>query len=191
MNAQQVMDIFVAQRVLQPSQAEDVLHEAKLNGKTAEQALIDGGFVDHREFYQVIADALVTDFIELGEEKIPPEIVRVIPPEMARLHHALPVALNDETLSVALADPLDLRAAEDLRFALGKDVNVVIAPVEEIEERITRYYGSDSSSLEDVVKKLGETAESAESNESVQAVEAEANATLIIRFVDLILLVAL
>src|ERR1044072_9268831 len=107
MNAQQIMDIFVAQRVLQPSQAKDVLHEAKLNGKTAEQALMDGGFVDDRGFYQVIADALVTDFIELGEEEIPPEIVRLIPPEMARLHHALPVALNDQTLSVALADPLD------------------------------------------------------------------------------------
>ena len=47
--------------MLQPSQADDVLQEANLNGKTIEQALVDGGFVDERGFYQVIADALGTD----------------------------------------------------------------------------------------------------------------------------------
>jgi hypothetical protein len=76
MNAQQVTDIFVEQRVLQPGQVDDVMQEAQLNGKTVEQALIDSGFVDHRGFYQVIADALGTDLVELGEEEIAPEILR-------------------------------------------------------------------------------------------------------------------
>jgi type IV pilus assembly protein PilB len=184
MNARQVMDIFVEQRVLETSQAEDVLHEAQLNGKTIEQVLIDGGFVDHRGLYQVIADALVTDFVDLGTKEIPPEIVRLIPAGLARLHRALPVALSDQTLSVALVDPLDLRAAEDLRFALGKDVHVVVAPAEEVEERIQHYYGSETSSMEEILQQLSETDE-------VRAVEAEANATPIIRFVDLILFQAI
>src|SRR5688500_8577342 len=51
MNAQQVADIFVEQRVLQPSQADEVLEETRLNGKTIEQALVDSGFVDQRAFY--------------------------------------------------------------------------------------------------------------------------------------------
>ncbi|HEX4630155.1 MAG TPA: GspE/PulE family protein [Chthoniobacterales bacterium] len=186
MNARQVMDIFVEQRVLQPSQAEDVLEEARLNGKTAEQALIDGGFVDQRGLYQVIAQALVTDFVDLDRDEIAPEILRLIPAALAQLHQALPLALNGQTLSVALVDPLDLRAAEDLRFALGKDVRVVVAPSEEVEERINRYYGSDGASMEDVLKQLGET-ELLVTHESAHAVEAEANATPIIRFVDLIL----
>jgi type IV pilus assembly protein PilB len=184
------MDIFVEQRVLHASQAEDVLQEAQLNGKTIEQALIDGGFVDHRGLYQVIAEALVTDFVDLSAEEIPQEIVRLIPAGLARLHRAFPVALSDQTLSVALVDPLDLRAAEDLRFALGKDVHVVVAPVEEVEERIQHYYGSDSSSMEEILQQLGETEEVRAlrgADESAQAVEAEANATPIIRFVDLIL----
>jgi type IV pilus assembly protein PilB len=194
MNARQVVDIFVEQRVVQPAQAEDVLQEAQLNGKSIEQALIDGGFVDHRGLYQIIAEALATDFIELVGEEIPEEIVRLIPAGLARLHRALPVALSDQTLSVALVDPLDLRAAEDLRFALGKDVNVVVAPVEEVEERITRYYGSDSSSMEDILDQLGETGDLQAlrgTDESAEAVEAEANTTPIIRFVDLILFQAI
>jgi type IV pilus assembly protein PilB len=194
MNAQQVADIFVEQRVLQPSQVEDVLQEAQLNGKDIEQALIDGGFVDYRGFYQVIADALGTDFVELSENDIAPEILRLIPGGLARLHRALPLAMSDHMLSVALVDPLDLRAAEDLRFALGKDVHVVVAPAEEVEERIERYYGSDSSSMEDILRQLGETGELLAlrgTDQSASTVEAEANATPIIRFVDLILFQAI
>src|SRR3954467_3373566 len=194
MNAQQVADIFVEQRVLQASQAEDVLQEAQLNGKTIEQALIDSGFIDQQGFYQVIADALGTDFIELAGNEIAPEILRLIPGGLARLHRALPVALSDHTLDVALVDPLDPRTAEDLRFALGKDVHVVVAPAAEVEERIKRYYGTDSSSMEDILKQLGETGELLAlrgTDESASAVEAEANATPIIRFVDLILFQAI
>jgi len=194
MNAQQVADIFVEQRVLQRSQADDILHEAQLNGKGIEQALIDSGFVDHRGFYQIIADALATDFVELPEDEIAPEILRLIPGGLARLHGALPISASDNTLSVALVDPLDLRAAEDLRFALGKDVQVVVAPTEPVEERIRRYYGTDNSSMEEILRQLGETGELLAlrgTDETVASVEAEANATPIIRFVDLILFQAI
>src|SRR5438067_11548621 len=193
MNAQQVIDLFVEQRLLQPSQADDVLQEAQLNGKNIEQALIDGGFVDEHGFYQVIADALGTDFVDLSESEIAPEILRLIPGGLARLHRALPITANDNTLTVALVDPLDLRAAEDLRFALGKDVHVVVAPTGQIENRIERYYGSDSSSMEDILKQLGETGEllAVRGTDDASAVEAEANATPIIRFVDLILFQAI
>jgi type IV pilus assembly protein PilB len=190
MNAQQVADIFVEQQVLQPSQAEDVLQEAKLNGKTVEQALIDSGFVDQRGFYQVITDALATEFVELDAGEIPQEILQLIPAGLARLHRALPIAMNDNTLDVALVDPLDLRAAEDLRFALSKEVRVVVAPTDELEERIERYYGNDSSSVEEILNQLGDTGEHRAlrgTDDGATAVEAEANAAPIIRFVDLIL----
>ncbi len=93
-----------------------------------------------------------------------------------------------------MLDPLDLRAAEDLRFALGKDVHVVVAPTEQIEDRIKLHYGADSSSLDDVLKQLGETGEllaRRDPKNSTPSVEAEANATPIIRFVDLILFQAI
>jgi type IV pilus assembly protein PilB len=194
MNAKQITDLFVEQRVLEPSQADDVLQEASLNGKDIERALVDGGFVDERAFYQILADALGTDFADLSDDEIAPEILRLIPAGLARLHQALPIAAHGNTLTVALLDPLDLRAAEDLRFALGKDVQVVVAPTEQIADRINRYYGTDSSSMEDVLKLLGETGALltlAVENDGASAVEAEANATPIIRFVDLILFQAI
>jgi type IV pilus assembly protein PilB len=189
MNEKQVAELFVEQQVLQPSQAEDVLNEANLNGKTIVQAMVDSGFVDESGFYRTIAEALGAEYVDLGDKEIVPAILKLIPSGLARLHRALPIGLSGNTLRVALADPLDPRAAEDLRFALGKDVDVVVAPTEQIDNRIKEYYGADTTSMEEVLKQLGEAGEMLQirGDETAAAVEAEANATPIIRFVDLIL----
>ena len=188
MNNKQIAEFFVEHRILQPSQAEDVLTEAELNGKSVAQAMVDGGFVDEYGFYQTIADALGTDYVDLSKGEIAPEILRLIPSGLARLHGALPLGISGNCLRVALIDPLELRAVEDLRFALGKDIQVIVSPAEQIEDRIKQYYGTDTSSMEEILKQLGEAGELLQLQEGDGAtVEAEANATPIIRFVDLIL----
>jgi type IV pilus assembly protein PilB len=189
MKEKQLTEFFVEHGVLQPSQAEDVLDEVELNGKTVPQAMIDGGFIDEHGFYQTIANGLGTDLIDLNERDIRPEILRLIPSGLARLHGALPVEMSGTTLRVALVDPFDLHVAEDLRFALGKDIHVVVSPSDQIEDLIKQHYGSDTTSMEDVLKQLGEAGEALQLREGdgEAAVEAEANATPIIRFVDLIL----
>ena len=189
MNDKQVAELLIEQHVLQPSQAEDVLNEATLNGKTIAQAMVDSGFVDEHGFYRTIAEALGTEYVDLAEKEIAPAVLKLIPSGLARLHRALPIGMSGNTLRVALVDPLDSRVAEDLRFALGKDVDVVVAPTEQIENRIKEYYGAHTSSMEDVLKQLGETGEMLQirGDETAGAVEAEANATPIIRFVDLVL----
>jgi len=192
MQDKQLAEFFVEQRVLEPSQAEDVLSEVELNGKTVAQAMIDGGFIDEHGFYQTIANGLGTDLIDLTERDIPPEILRLIPSGLARLHGALPVETSGTTLQVALVDPFDLHAAEDLRFALGKDIHVVVSPSDQIEDLIKQHYGTDTTSMEEVLKQLGQAGEllsvsAGRDGDGESAVEAEANATPIIRFVDLIL----
>src|SRR6266571_1245166 len=173
MNNKQVAEFFVEQHVLQPSQVEDVLSEAELNGKSIEQAMVDGGFVDELGFYQTIANGLGFDFVDLIEHEIAPEVLRFIPSGLARLHGALPIEMSGNALRVALV----------------KDIHVVVSPPEQIENLIRQYYGTDTSSMEEVLKQLGEAGELLQLREGdgAAAVEAEANATPIIRFVDLIL----
>jgi type IV pilus assembly protein PilB len=188
MNDKQVAELFVEQRVLEPSQAEDVLTEVELNGKSVAQAIIDGGYIDERGFYQTMAEALGTDYIDLTNYEIAPEVLRFVPAGMARLHGALPIDMIGNVLRVALVDPLDPRAVEDLRFALGKDIQIVVSPAEQIEELIKQYYGSETSTMDEVLKQLGEVGELLQlRGDEEAAVQAEANATPIIRFVDLIL----
>src|SRR5213595_1318773 len=189
MNNEQVLDLFVDQNVLQKTQADDVLTEAQQNGKTIVQAMVDGGFMDEAGFYRIVAQGIGAEFIDLNDKGIGSGVVKIVPAGLARLHRALPVELVDGTLRVALADPLEPSTAEDLRFALGRDIEVVVAPVEQIEDRIKIFYGSDTSSMEEVLKQLGEVGELMQLREGDGATgaEAEASATPIIRFVDLIL----
>jgi type IV pilus assembly protein PilB len=100
--------------------------------------------------------------------------------------------MSGTTLRVALVDPFDLHAAEDLRFALGKDIHVVVSPSDQIEDLIKQHYGTDTTSMDEVLKQLGQAGEllsvsDGREGDGEAAVEAEANATPIIRFVDLIL----
>ena len=194
MNNRQVADLFLEQRILPPSQLDELLQEANLNGKSLVQAMVDNEFVEKSGFYQIIADALGTDFVDLDGREFPAETLRLIPSGLARLHRALPLGASQDGITVALVDPLDLRAAEDLRFALGRDIQVVVAPTEQIEERIKEHYGSDTSSMEEILKQLGEAGELLtlrKGEDTLSDAEAEANATPIIRFVDLILFQAI
>ncbi|MGI8430827.1 MAG: GspE/PulE family protein [Chthoniobacterales bacterium] len=190
MNNDRVAELLIDQGLMDRAQADDVLLETTQNGQSLEQALANHGIVDEIELYETIADALGTEVVDLEQIEITPQILKLIPAGLARLHRALPIDVQDNAVRVALVDPLDPQTAEDLRFALGHDIQVVLAPTAQIEERLRRHYGEDASSMEDILKQLGETGELMTitgDDTSSSGVEAEANATPIIRFVDLIL----
>src|SRR6476659_7804578 len=128
MTEKQLAEFFVEQRVLQPSQADDVLSEVELDRKSFAQVMIDGGFIDEPSFYETIANGLGTEFVDLSEHEIALQILRLIPSGLARLHGVLPIDMRETAVRVALVDPFDLHIAEDLRFALGKDIQVVVSP---------------------------------------------------------------
>jgi type IV pilus assembly protein PilB len=189
MNAKQVLEIFTEQGVIDQSQADDMLAEVNHSGKSVAQIMVDYQICEEMMFYQMIADALGVDFVNLENFEPPLEVLRNIPAGLAILHKALPIGLEGKTLQVALVDPLNPQTAEELRFALDKDIQVVVAPMWQIEDLIKKVYGTDASSMDDILKELGGGIEFGGESGSIdlKALEAEANATPIIRYVDLIL----
>jgi type IV pilus assembly protein PilB len=190
MNNERLADFFIEQGLMDRAQADDVLLETSENGKTIEQAMVDHGIVDEAQFYRAIAEALGSEVVDLDEVEFSPQILRLIPAGLARLHRALPIGEADNAIRVALVDPLDTPTIEDLRFALGRDIDLVLAPSLQIEERLRKHYGEDISSMEEILKQLGAAGALmtlARENSIGANAEVEANATPIIRFVDLIL----
>ena len=116
----------------------------------------------------------------------------LVPGGLARLHGALPVGHAENTIYVALVDPLNPQIAEDLRFALGREIQVVVAPSSKVRDLISQHYGAEASTIEDVLAQLGENTEVTldevgDDQFNAQVVAQEANAAPIIRFVDLVL----
>jgi len=110
---------------------------------------------------------------------------------MARLHGVFPINASGNVLTVALSNPLDTQALEDLRFTLNREITQVVAPRHQVEKLIADHYGTEETSMEDVLGQLEQTAittiDGHEEEFNAAAAAAEANATPIIRYVDLIL----
>jgi type IV pilus assembly protein PilB len=189
MNAKQVLEIFVEQGIVDPSQVDDIAEEVAQTGKSLPQTLVDYQFLTEEQFYQVIAESLGTECIDLKTFEPPNDVIRLIPAGLAQLHRAFPLGLDGLTVQVAVADPLNPQTAEDLRFALGKEIQVVVAPVWQIDDLIRKHYGSDASSMDDILAELGGGMEfgGPDGGIDLKNLEAEANAAPIIRYVDLVI----
>jgi len=191
MNSKQVVELFLQNQYIDASQAEEVLTEIGTSGRSVADVFSNFGIFSNEQFYQALGELIGAEYYDLGQSEIPADLLRLIPAGLARLHRALPVGANDQALAVALGDPLNAQTLEDLRFALGRDIQLVIAPVHQVEEKIAKYYGSETTSMEEVLSQLGGELSFGSDEEDLNAVEQEANAAPIIKFVDLILFQAI
>ena len=187
MNANQVIEIFIEQGIIDRSQVDDITAEVLHTGKNIAETMIDLGFVNEDQFYQAIATYLGTEYVDLAEFEPPTEILALVPSSLARLHGALPIGMNGNAVTLALVDPLNSQIQEDIRFALGRDIYVVVASITHVQNLIQRCYGADLSSMDEVLSELGTGVQFGSEGVDLKAIEAEANSTPIIRYVDLVL----
>ena len=189
MNARQTLNIFVEQGTVDPTVVDDILQEVASTGKTLCDVLVDYQAVTEDGYYQGIAGAIGAEYVNLKDFVPPADLLKLLPAGLAQLHRAFPLGYEDNMLQVALVDPLNPQTVEDLRFAIGKDVHPVVAAIYQIDDLITKYYGSDAASLDSILAELGGGIEFGGEGGSldVKEIESEANAAPIIRYVDLVL----
>jgi type IV pilus assembly protein PilB len=155
MNVKQVLEVFVEQGIVEQSQVADLSQEINQSGKSLSEVMVDYGFCTEDQFYQTIADSVGADYVSLSGFEPPPELLRLLPAGLAQLHRAFPLGLEGHTIQVALADALDSQTSEDLRFALGREIQVVVAPVYQIEDLIKKHYGTDVANMDEILAQLG------------------------------------
>jgi type IV pilus assembly protein PilB len=190
MNVKQVLEIFVEQGIVDATQIDEIIQDIAVSGKSLPETLVDYQFLTEEQFYQTIADSLGAEMVDLAKFEPPLDLVRLIPAGLAQLHRAFPLGIEGNTVQLALADPLNPQTAEDLRFNLGREIQVVVAPVHQIEDLIRKHYGTSAASMDEILAELGgaDVEFGFDSGKiDVKNLEAEANSTPIIRYVDLVL----
>ena len=184
MDHYQLIELFQNRGLVDASLAQDVLAEVDHSGKEIAEILADFQIIQHRDdVWPVVASELGASMVEIRNWTPPEAILALIPAGTARLHGALPVAFDETGLHVCLVDPLNPQTIEDLRFALGREINLVIAPDYLVEQKINDCYGGEGKAMEDILSQLqvgGDVKNDAD-------LEAEANSAPIIRYVDLVL----
>jgi len=191
MNPHQVIEVFRRAGTLSELTAEELLTEAVNSGRSIDDIMVEQGIVTEETFAQTIAMDLGVEAVDLSSFEPLPALLQLVPSGMARLNEVIPVTASGNVLTVALGNPLDTQALDDLRYTLNREIVQVVAPRHQVEKLIATYYGTEETSMEDVLKQLGEAEvtaiDTAEEEFNAAAAAAEANATPIIRYVDLIL----
>jgi len=189
MDSNQLVELFISRGLIDRSLGQDILHEVENSGKEAAEILADFQVVNHRDdVWPVVASELGAELVELRNWTPPEQLLALVPAGMARLHGALPVNFDAEGLHVALVDPMNPQTIEDLRFALGREVVLAIAPDYVVEQKINECYGGEGKAMEDILQQLQT---GVDANLSAADLEAEANSAPIIRYVDLVLFQAI
>jgi type IV pilus assembly protein PilB len=184
MDNQQIIELFLSRGLIDQGLAQDILAEVGHSGKEIAEILADFQIIRHRDdIWPVVASELGTSMFDLRNWTPPEALLALVPAGTARLHGALPVNFDETGIYVALVDPLNPQTVEDLRFALGREINVVIAPDYLVEAKINECYGGEGKAMEDILSQFEIGSHSA----TAVDLESEANSAPIIRYVDLVL----
>ncbi len=184
MDNQQIIELFQSRGLIDRSLAQDILAEVSHSGKEIAEILADFQVIQSRDdIWPVVATELGAQMVDIREWMPPEALLALVPAGTARLHGALPISFDETGLHIALVDPLNPQTVEDLRFALGREINLVVAPDYLVEAKINECYGGEGKAMEDILSQLEIGADS----QNADDLASEANSAPIIRYVDLVL----
>jgi type II secretory ATPase GspE/PulE/Tfp pilus assembly ATPase PilB-like protein len=165
-------------------QLEVALFEQKRSGKMLGTVLVDLGFISHAELTSLLAESSGYEQFDPATALVDPEVVARIPKEVALRHRVVPLSSEGRHVFVAMCDPYDVLALDQLRRQLGNHVTVVpkVCPQAAIGDLIDRAYGY-AMSIDGIVQEL-ETGQGNLANFGVDAGYAHP----LVRLVDAILL---
>ncbi len=135
-------DLLVEAGVLTLEKLEDALAEQKTTRKRLGELLVDHEYCTDFDIAAALSTQLNLELVDLCDCRLDPQIIRQIPESVARKHAALAVRVEGDHLAVAMADPLNLDAIADLRFASGKQILTLVATQGKVNQAIDQYYRS-------------------------------------------------
>src|SRR5262245_59017286 len=147
--------ILVDLGYLNEDQLWDVLEEQKQSpGEVIGQVAVRMGLVTQEQVTEALAEQWGMSVVNLDETSIPPKVLELVPETMASIYKIMPISLKDDVLTVAMADPQNVAALDDLRNFLGYDVRGAVSTRQAVEAAIARHYASREDSIEDVISSL-------------------------------------
>ena len=183
MNSEYVLNILQERQLITDEQANTVRSQVADSSKDVAQLIVDTGAIDRNTIFYYVAESLGLDHVDLKGHTPPAEVISAIPAATARLYKAVPVSYDGHTLTVALADPSDHQASEEIGFALSQEMKFCVADSKQVLDAIERIYvaGEGTGQMNDILGQLKSIALSDGDEES------EANSAPIVRYIDLVL----
>jgi type IV pilus assembly protein PilB len=173
-------DVIVDMGLATRKQVEDALESSRISGTTPERALLDSGAITQDALARALAERYGLDHLDLGVFTVDMAAANLVSTTVAKRYQTVPVAFADKrTLLVAMADPSNVLAVDDIAIMTGYEIRVAVAPPDDIATLISRL-----DRLEDVVGESADVLEEAEDGAEVVALHETSEDAPVIKLVN-------
>lgn len=150
-------DLLISAGVIRPEQLNDALAIQKKTRERLGDVLINNGIITEQQLIEALQMQLGVDFVDLTAVSIPLELVRFVPRSIAKKYSVVPVKLQKDELYVAMSDPLNFEAQEEIKSASHKQVVPMIATRRAVEQAIATLYGNEGTAraIEEMKREAG------------------------------------
>jgi len=188
---QRIGEILISQGLITPQQLEEALKIQKEgNEKRLGEILVEMGAISKEELYETLQYICETEYVDLSNYVIDPEVISVIPEKIALKFKLIPISKNEDEdeLVIAMANPLDVYAIDFVKdYTKIKNIKCMLAPEEDILNAINNYY--QLGEYEDIIEKLGTEIifKEEEEEEDLKKLEAISKGAPIIQLVNMLI----
>jgi type IV pilus assembly protein PilB len=163
-------ELLIREKLINSDQLKAALDYEKKNKVSIGSALVTLGHISEEEMAQALSRQLGYPYIDLSQFEVYPDVINLIPVDIAKKHMIMPIHRIRSFLTMAMVDPTDLDVIENVRFRTSLSIQPVIASESGINDAINKYYGASDSIR---VKEIIEEFEHADSAGAVDVIEDE------------------
>lgn len=148
-------DILIEEGLLTQEQLSQALYEQRRTGQPLVAILINSGLISEEDIVITLSEQLGIPHLRVESYDIPPDVVAQVPEGIARRYHLIPVAKTGTSLTIAMSDPLNIVAVDDVRMLTGYEIETVVSLDSEIKKTIDRCYGGGeepADAYEDILR---------------------------------------
>ena len=189
-HSQAILELCRDHHLVAPATLDDLNEEHKATGKPIADLLVEMGLVDKETLLRKIAEQLGYEYLEAHGGDIPGDVVNSVQGSLARMYGVVPYRVDAQSIDLLVTDPFNSQIIDDLTFALGKDVRMIVADPGRVDGLLKLHYGDDDATIDDLLKEMSSDDHDGAQGEkelSDHDLESMAGQTPIIRFVNLVI----
>jgi type IV pilus assembly protein PilB len=189
--------VLIDMGLITQDQLKQALQTQQDNGTgTLGQTMVDQGMISPEDLLNALATQYGMQMIDLSQVEASPEALKMVSVSMAQLYRIVPVSFEQGQLTVAMADPQNITAIDELQFMLNCSVVGVLATPEQVSAAIDHYYGNQKESMSDLLNSMAgdpdmEVLGSNDAAFDARNIEQMVNAAPVVKFLNLVLLTAI
>lgn len=188
-------ELLIDKQYITPKQLEKAHEKEKSSGDSLRKILVTMGLVSEIDITRAVGEQLGIKFMDLDDMEIDPDLAKAVPDHLAQRYKVIPVDQKEDKLVLAMVDPTDVVALDDIRLVTGFNIEPVISTEASIIGAMNRYYGvTELATAEETVKDIAvgefgplEIEEGREEEISVDKLKELVDEAPIVRVVNLII----